>query len=230
MDDFESAVMDCRCGHRYPIQVATDLHISRMPELRQAILDGTANRFPCPGCGRINPIERPLAYTDFPRRHWITVAPTLGLSDVDGWRQLAEDSFRETMVQHTGAQVRQWAPEFTRRVVFGMAALREKLVIFDAGLDDRPVELLKLALILELGLPMLADTYLFLVEVDGRELVFEIGLPDAPDQTTPYRVPLGRYRALEQDPSSRDMLPGLWEDLVVDWRATLRGDALASTS
>ncbi len=219
--------MACACGHRYPIELAPDLHVSRMPALRRAVLDGSFHRFTCPRCGRITPVERPLAYTDFPRRHWITVAPPAGLADVAGWRELADRSFRETMQEHAGAQVRAWAPEFTRRLVFGLAALREKLIAFDAGLDDRPLELLKLSLIAELGLPLRADTYLFLTAVEDRELIFAIALPDDPDYAASQRLPIARYRALAQDPGSREVLPGMWEDRVVDWRAALRGDALS---
>src|SRR5690606_27679577 len=121
--------------------------VSLRPEVRQAILDGTFHRFVCPSCGRRNTVEKLLAYTDFPRRQWFTVVPRAALTRRSEWLRLAEDSFRATMVEHAAPIVKTWAPDMTRRVIFGLASLREKLVAFEAGLDDRWLELVKLELI-----------------------------------------------------------------------------------
>jgi hypothetical protein len=54
--------------------------------------------------------------------------------------------------------------------VFGLAALREKLVCFDAGLDDIVLELLKAELLLQSGEAPVGDVRLRLVATDANRL------------------------------------------------------------
>ncbi|MEM9494201.1 MAG: CpXC domain-containing protein, partial [Myxococcota bacterium] len=105
MNPFEPATIRCRCGHEYTAEVATGLHVSSRPELRDAILAGTLHRFVCPACGAPTIIEPALAYTDFPRQHWFTVAPRSGIGDRGGWHALADDSFQSTMVDNAPPMV-----------------------------------------------------------------------------------------------------------------------------
>jgi len=221
LGDPRNSLLEClTCGERQPVEVAESFHASTSGIWRSALLEGRFNTFRCPRCAAWCQIEEPVAYVDFPRRHWFVVAPSRGLSDVAGWRAIFEQGFRDTMVERAAPVARALAPEFTRRLIFGLASLREKLVAFEAGLDDRPLELLKLQLLVEWGLPLQRETYLFLVEASGPELIFEA----APaDEDGTWRLPVGRprYAQIARDPASRRALPGLWEDVAVDWRASL---------
>jgi hypothetical protein len=163
----------CACGHRFPVEIWDGVHVSQWPELRQQVLDGTFHRFPCDACGVTAIYDDLLGYTDFPRRHWFTIAPAVDLAYRSKWNELAENSFRATMVEFAPPLVREWSTEMTRRLIFGIQSLREKLVAFDAGLDDRVVELLKLQLIRDGVLPFVADARVELAEVTHDGLRFE---------------------------------------------------------
>ena len=192
-----------------------------MPAVRQSILDGTFHRFACPACARVLQVEKLLAYTDFPRRHWLTVVPERDLALRSRWVRFADVTFQMTMTERAAPIVQSWAPEFTRRVVFGLASLREKLVLFDEGLDDRLIELLKLDLRRDLGL--LADpfAYLFVTRRNSStSLLVEYPLPGATGATGELELPLDDYARLgDADPDElAARVPGMWDGLVVDHR------------
>jgi len=117
----------------------------RAPELRVAALAGTLNRLPCPACGQVHAMDAPLVYADPPRGHWISVA-TRG--ELAGWaavERTAVTAFQtslETAVADAFAGARV-------RVVFDLDELRERLAIWDAGLDDGVIECVKLSCLRE---------------------------------------------------------------------------------
>jgi hypothetical protein len=83
----------------------------------------------------------------FERHHWLELFPAPWER---AWRALEQDTirrFEQTAILHAPPMVRDHAGEFVVRTVFGLHALREKLVVLDAGLDDRALEALKLDLL-----------------------------------------------------------------------------------
>lgn len=93
-----------------------------------------------------------------------------------GWTDL-EEACRTTFAQAYGpttpAPVQAIGRAMQVRVTFDWAALREKLVCRERGLDDTTLELLKLALFRNADeLPLADTTELRLDDVDSDELVF----------------------------------------------------------
>jgi hypothetical protein len=217
MSRFSPATVRCRCGNDHPAEVAESLNISARPALRDAVLAGELHRFPCPACSRVNQVETVFAYTDFGRAQWFTVVPAASLARRDDWLRFAEDRFQDAFVRRAPPLVRGWAPRFTRRVVFGLASLREKLVAFDAGLDDRRLEQLKAELIEQHRLVYVPpDGYCHLARVTGDSLVFELGVPGDPS-TQAAPVPRREYDAVDvADPTRRRQV--LFDTPVVDMR------------
>ena len=225
MSTFEPARIRCKCGHEQDVELANGLHISARPDIRQQILDGTFHRFTCEACSNPIQIEKLLAYTDFPKQHWFTVVPDEELP----WRgervAFAKEVFERNMVQRAASIMKELAPRMTQRVIFGLASLRDKMVCFDAGLDDRFVEALKLQLLRDLGLALDASTYLYLVEVTGNELVFEYAAPDA-TETKLMRIPRSMLDELAHERAQVEAaMPELWSEIVVDYRVILVPDA-----
>ena len=227
MSTFEPARIRCRCGHEQDVQLANGLHISKRPDIRQQILDGTFHRFSCPACGGSIQIETLLAYTDFPKQHWFTIVPDRDL-DVRGERvAFAKHVFERNMVERTVPIMQELAPQMTQRVIFGLASLRDKLVCFDAALDDRLVEALKIQLLRDLGLALAPGTYFYLAEVTGAELTFEYAPPDA-DGTKQLTIPRTMLDELAHERAQLEAaVPELWNDIVVDYRVILVPDASA---
>lgn len=222
MSHFSHATIACpACGEPYAADVADSLHVSTRRDLREDILAGRFHRFACPGCGAAATVEKLLAYTDFERWHWLTVVPPAELPAAAEWRRFAQECFQKTMVERCPDLVRRsFAPRMLRRVVFGLASLREKLLCFDAGLDDRLLELLKLDLLRELGLlrPPGTPLHFHLDAAAEDELAFSLGLPGAP----PARVAVPRERLDPLAASAAELerrFPALFSDIIVDLRA-----------
>jgi DNA-directed RNA polymerase subunit RPC12/RpoP len=128
------------CGHVWVVSLLESLHSELIPRFRQLILDRRMHLFDCPRCGQRTAVEAPLLYTDFSRGHYVAVEPPTA-----DWRVAEEDhravfdsSFvaAPPLAQELGRKLRP-------RLVLGLAALREKLLLWDAGLDDVVVEALK---------------------------------------------------------------------------------------
>jgi hypothetical protein len=135
------------CGNVEQHSVAESINAASRPELRQQIIDDSFQRYTCARCETRVVVDGPLLVIDFPRRQWFELYPVPWEA---AWRELEADSerrFRQTMVELAPPVIQDQADEFTVRTVFGLFALREKLVAFDAGIDDRALEALKLELL-----------------------------------------------------------------------------------
>jgi len=153
-----------RCGHEEQRSVAESVNGGRSPEYRDAILAGRFHVFPCGGCGVESRADEPFLYTDFARKEWIRVLPA---REEPQWARHEPEArttflraFRLDVASGPGARRAATAPDrrepppvlramaegFRSRLVFGLAALREKLLVFGAGLDDALIEGLKLDL------------------------------------------------------------------------------------
>ncbi len=224
MSTFVPSTIVCTCGEHYVVEVANGLHISARPDIRKQILDGTFHRFSCPSCGAITMIDKLLQYTDFPKRQWFTIAPSNGLAWRRRWLEIANESFTATMVNTAPPMVVQWGNEMTRRLIFGLASLREKLVAFDAELDDRVIELLKIQLIRDLRDTFSATHYFHLVAVRGGQLVFERTHPDGLIRS--FELARSAYDDLSASAElERSIATAFPEDLLIDHRAMLAPEA-----
>ena len=108
------------CGTISVESVAVSLNGPRVPEIVQAIVDGSFHRFSCPACGCGFRVDGPLIYTDFERKHWIGEFP---LDWETSWAHLEHqplDSFRRAMIDLAPAYVRAESSGFVVRTVFGL--------------------------------------------------------------------------------------------------------------
>ena len=146
MSTWYSAVVRCpACEHTFEGRFVRGANAARAPELREAALAGTLNRPPCPACGRAHAMDATLVYADPPRGHWISVARRGELAEWATIERAAVAAFQtslETAVAEAFAGARV-------RVVFDLDELRERLAIWDAGLDDGVLECVKLSCLRE---------------------------------------------------------------------------------
>lgn len=144
MSTWVSRTVRCVCGAFSTMDLADGLHITRLPEVRERILDGTFHIKACDVCGHIGIVHTKTLYTDFTRWHWVAVAPPWLVNEWPRWAELVAHEFDHNMRVAAPSMVRALANNFAVRLVFGFDALAEKLRAWDAGLDDRMVEALKL--------------------------------------------------------------------------------------
>jgi hypothetical protein len=171
-------------------------------------------------------VEPTLLYTDFRRYDWFGVFPRSTFLYRDTLARRVDESFRTHMEARCAPVVRAWGPRFRRRVVFGVAALREKLLCAEHGLDDALLECLKMQLVVSISLCWFSErTQVVLDAVDGEALTFSLVGPDDTGTVEVVRTQRVGRRVLDALADRREALaaafPDLFEGLVVDWRAAL---------
>ncbi len=189
--------------------------------MREAIKAGTFHVFPCPSCGARVRLDKLLAYTDFERSHWFAVFPDRARARWSDAVAFARQSFTETMEERSAPLVKSWVPRFraSMRAIFGLDSLRDKLLAFDAGLDDRALEALKLELVRWYDLRWQEGSRLWFERLDGEQLVFA-WIPAADPAAPPQALgaPLDAYRRIALDATTRERVPALFDSIAVDVR------------
>lgn len=131
------------CGADLQFDLARGVHISRVPAVRAAILDRSFHRPTCDACGLRFEAAREVVYTDFGRHHWIHVAEPCSLGRWSDAERAALALFDRLFAAGPPA-VAALAGRFTVRVVMDHGELRERLLAWDAGIDDALLECAKL--------------------------------------------------------------------------------------
>lgn len=173
----------CSKAHTFEVNLLESLNLDRTPHARQAILDGTFHTFQCPECKDSVRVEHELMYLDRDRDTLYSVKPP---SERHNW--LAASRALQASAHDTKRVVPETADR-TLRVVYGLPALREKLIAQDAGIDDRDVELLKVLVVYEHPFLIQRPRFrLLLDQVTPEELVF-VAIFDHSDQRFEIRLP-----------------------------------------
>lgn len=207
MSRYRAIELPCPCGHPQPVRVAESINVTRTPEARAEILAGSFHCFTCARCGAPLVHRGPWLYTDVERRQMISMRLP---EEADAWADLEVVAERAFWQQYPrgGQSWRADADAYRLRLVFGQWALREKLILWDAGLEDAPVEVLKLDLRVRHGVrgaPVV-------VEVTADALLMRIVGDDAA-----ISVPREALDGL--DPALlRRRYPALFDRLYVDHR------------
>jgi len=148
MSMFETQTIHCpACGTAIEADLFYSVNADRRPDLRAGVIDGSFQRQTCANCQAVFRIDPAFNYLDLGRGQWIAVHPFGRLGD---WESVeAEDraSFDKAYGPAASAGAREIGAGLTVRIVFGWPAFREKLVAAESSLDDRELELLKLAIL-----------------------------------------------------------------------------------
>lgn len=194
MSTFVRKPVGCpRCGTIADHDVATSVNAARNPELRHAILEEQFQVLRCEACGHTFSFLGEFVYLDIDRRQMIGVFPS---SSEPLWprceRQIT-DAYEKNLGPSAPAVARPFGERMVVRCVFGFGALREKLVIQSAGLDDVLVEAAKLDMFRSVaGLAVSLERRPRMFEAGDDEVAFAIpAAPNDPDRR-PSRLPLAR--------------------------------------
>ncbi len=119
------------CGAAIRTQMWPGICVQENPELRQRILDETLFDWKCPECGYAARFIYPCLYHDRERKFMVYLVPN------GSGREFQPVDVSEKFPRLAAVK---------KRVVSAPAELKEKILIFEAGLDDYAVELVKYAL------------------------------------------------------------------------------------
>ena len=170
MSTYEPVTFSClQCGAEMTQNMLVGMHITRLPEVRDAILREDFQHYSCSECGFVNQVEKQSIYTDFERKQYIGVE----LPDTRGWseRLFSHQQAFDRAFMMGDPTAREMGGAMSTRIVFGLQALREKLLLWDAEWDDRIVEIGK-RMILEASDLDLKKYFLRLLSIHGQDLNF----------------------------------------------------------
>lgn len=155
------------CGAVIKTQMFTGINAGENPDLRARVLDETLYDWKCPDCSYEAQLVYPCLYHDKIKNFMIYVVP----NGCDC--SLEPVAVSEAFPQLNGV---------TKRVVTSLIGLKEKILIFEAGLNDYAVELVKLALVgvaaKKYDQTAMGGYFCFVDEPESR-IVFSFFLQDA---------------------------------------------------
>ena len=226
MSMFHPATITCpKCGTEMTVERNASVNADRRPGLRAAILDGSFQATECAKCHAAMRLPPHLTYIDVGRGNWIAAEPATMLEQ---WPEVEEevfDVYARAFGDEAPAAARELGEGLRPRLVFGWAALREKLICEDLRLDDTTLELLKMAIMRDVDSPPAADeTELRLVGGDAENLAFQWIVTRSERPIAALSVPRDVYDGIVESPDPWEVARGKFENVfLVDLRRLIAG-------
>lgn len=129
-----------KCGCEMETTMWRSINVTMNPELKQKILDDTFNEAVCGNCGKSAHIMYPFWYHDMKQERMVYVLASQGEDDPEQIEKI------ESLPQQLGVDTISDMLEdanYEFRIVSDLNGLKEKILIWDAGLDDCVVEVVK---------------------------------------------------------------------------------------
>ncbi|MBQ2669039.1 MAG: CpXC domain-containing protein [Clostridia bacterium] len=158
------------CGKTQKLELYTSINAEENPDLRRDILRESVFDWECRHCGYTAQMAYPTIYHDPARGFMICLRPSGAVSKV------------ETIPA---------VKDLIKRSVKNPQELKEKILIFEAGLDDAAVELVKNAIVTVLRKKVEGNIHAYFCSVDGEVIKFALfikGRQDPIYQTTQMAV------------------------------------------
>lgn len=129
MSIIAKAMAPCsKCGEKTEITVYKSINTAENPELREKLRAGSMFIWECPHCRQANLAKYETLYHDPEKKVMIWLMPSGDISETQ----------MQAIANHTRAM-----GGYILRMVGDVGELMEKILIFDAGLDDMAVEMCK---------------------------------------------------------------------------------------
>ena len=147
-----SAAAVCqKCGKEHKIDIYKSINSAENPELKAAVLDGSLFLWECPHCGASNLVGYECLYHDPDEKFMVWMLPF----------GLPEGPEKDAIVNQTKAM-----GDYRLRIVKNAGDLMEKVLVFDAGLDDRCIELVKWIASREEGMDGVSNLHFYRLQDD----------------------------------------------------------------
>ena len=130
-DTIQKTVACPVCGGDNEITVYKTINAASDPELREKLLNGELLHFRCEHCGHEATLEYPLLYNGMRDGFMVYYIPAVDRE------KITDEALEKEYADIEGV---------TRRLVGSFNELKEKIHIFESGLDDKVIEVVKAAL------------------------------------------------------------------------------------
>jgi hypothetical protein len=153
------------CGALIVMEAVGSVNADRRPDLRIAILEDRFQDTTCGSCAKSFRLPPEFTYLDVGRGQWIASMPAARMPSYLEVEDQISAAFTQSYGATAPAAARELGAGLTVRLTFGWPAIREKLLLAGAGLEDVVVEIIKLDLIRRLPeTPLSPGTELRLVQ------------------------------------------------------------------
>lgn len=170
------------CGQTQKLDMYTSVNAAENPELRRDILRESIFDWECRHCGYTAQMAYPMIYNDVKNGFILCLRPSGAVSKAESFPAIRA---------------------LTKRSVKNPQELKEKILIFEAGLDDTAVELVKNAIVTVIRKSYEGNVHAYFCAGGEEELRFAIftkGMQEPVYQTTKtavYRQSLEVLRSLD---------------------------------
>ena len=120
------AVVCPMCGELGKAEIYTSVNVVKNKSCRGRVLDGSLFAWTCPSCGYNARLTYPILYNDMKNRFMVYLIPKIDRFQL--WDKELEDKYSNLR-------------NISKRVVADFNAFKEKIFIFESGLDDMAIEL-----------------------------------------------------------------------------------------
>ena len=170
------------------VTVWNSVTVSDSADLKQDLLHGQVNMFRCPSCGHAALMPTPMLYHDEEKQLMVSFSPCndpiLKSQLFDNIRKTSKESGELSKLEG-----------YNLRFVTDYNELLEKILIFDNGMNDKTVEMIKL-MILSQDIDKSVDRVCRFGKRDGDEIEFMI-YDARENQTYTSRVPIATYKTVD---------------------------------
>ena len=221
MSLFQTTEIACPiCSTPVSFDLVVSLSADRRPDLRQAVLDGSFQRKDCPSCGTSFRVDPEFTFIDVQRGQYIGAWP---IGKRIEWQACAErtvTSFDLAFGKRAGPEARDIGKKLQPRAVFGWAALVEKLIANEAGIDDASLETAKVYAVSTLeSAPLPGRQEFRLVNVIDGDLVFAWVRTDDGTVSDGLQMPRRIIAEIESNPAAwQEVRSDVAEGVVVDFQ------------
>ncbi len=129
-----------KCGKAFEVEQWSAINGEKNPVQKAKLLDGTLFNIKCEGCGKETTIGYPVLYND--TKNKIMIWLVFDDKEIEHVTDYYKSSKTELSEYNEDID-----KDYRQRIVRDSFRLREKIMIFDSGLDDRIVEIAKIAYI-----------------------------------------------------------------------------------
>ncbi len=135
MSSAEMKIITCpKCGQDNEVKIFRTVNVTTDAQLHDKVISGELFRFRCPHCGHEAELKYPMLYNDMKYRFMIYYIPEIDRSSV------IDEKLESEYAEYAELE------GVTRRLVGSFNQLKEKIHILESGLDDRAMEIAKVAL------------------------------------------------------------------------------------
>lgn len=176
------------CGEVSELTVWQSITVSDSPDIKADLLKGRVNMFTCPSCSQKALFPAPILYTDTEKKLVISFSP----QNTEGERLRIFEEIKKS--SKSSGELENY-PYYNLRFVTSYNELLEKILIFDSGLNDKPIEVIKLLVLAQESEKMSQRNCIF-GKLDGNEIEFLVQ-DTKENQIYTSRVPLETYEIIK---------------------------------